>query len=163
METPSLLFQWGENMPLFKVLLDDGNASHSPYDFELVADDEVAAGKAAIREQVFESDCTEDHGKETDEDDCCTTCGSEVGDEYDVLSVRQIGLDRKTMVGIMAPSGLLDASDCNSQVDGSSFDGPCLWPDLESAKSVGDDFGGLAEDQRYVRVTLTVREIGESS
>lgn len=48
-------------------------------------------------------------------------------------------------VGILDANGeLLLVSDCNSQVDADSYDGPVLWPDLESAQSQEEDFEGAA-------------------
>jgi hypothetical protein len=61
-------------------------------------------------------------------------------------------------VGILDADGRLVAvSDCNSQAGG-AYDGPCLWPSLESAISDNEDYGGLADDCRYVKVTVTVEE-----
>ena len=65
----------------------------------------------------------------------------------------------ETRVGVLTESGLLEASDCNSQIEGSPFDGPCLWPDLESAQDANDEYGGLAEDCEYCQVVLTINKI----
>lgn len=64
-------------------------------------------------------------------------------------------------VGILDANGeLLLVSDCNSQVDADSYDGPVLWPDLESAQSQEEDFGGCrSEGCRFVKVTLTIEDI----
>lgn len=62
-------------------------------------------------------------------------------------------------VGIQDEDGrLVWVSECCSQVDG-TFDGPCLWPNLESAESDNEDAGGLADGCKYVKVTVTVEDM----
>ena len=36
------------------------------------------------------------------------------------------------------------------------FDGPCLWPDLKTAVNDTDDVGGISEDFKFVKVSVTV-------
>lgn len=62
-------------------------------------------------------------------------------------------------VGLMNEADkLVWASECNSQIEGSEFDGPVLWTDLESATEVLDDNGGIPDGQRLVKVTVTIDE-----
>lgn len=59
--------------------------------------------------------------------------------------VRTMEKQNLEYVGILDANGeLLLVSDCNSQVDADSYDGPVLWPDLESAQSQEEDFEGAA-------------------
>lgn len=63
-------------------------------------------------------------------------------------------------VGILGVDGnLLQVSDCNSQVDRDTYDGPALWDDLRSAKRQVKEEGGLGEGCRFVKVTMTVEDL----
>lgn len=61
------------------------------------------------------------------------------------------------MVGMQNIDGeLVYASECNSQIEGSDYDGPVLWPTMEAAKEILDEFGGLPENEKLVNITLTI-------
>jgi hypothetical protein len=62
-------------------------------------------------------------------------------------------------VGLLGADGELSwVSDCNSQV-GDEFDGPCLWLDVEQATEMNNDFGGIPDGCRLVKVTVTITEL----
>lgn len=52
---------------------------------------------------------------------------------------------------------LSSVSDCNSQVEGSDFDGPVLWEetDMEDVEDILEENGGIPLDHVLVKVTLT--------
>lgn len=62
-------------------------------------------------------------------------------------------------IGILNENGeLVSISDCYSQKGGGSFDGPCLWTDIYTAKQANYDVGGLEEGSRFVKVMLTIED-----
>lgn len=62
-------------------------------------------------------------------------------------------------IGLLNKDGkLVRASECNSQIEGSEFDGPVLWDSYEDAIEANDEFGGISDDHRLVRVILTISE-----
>ncbi len=72
-------------------------------------------------------------------------------------------LNAQEFIGLVNSTGaLVDASDCNSQSEGSPFDGPCLWPDLETAEEENDEYGGIPDTHRFVRVGLVISELDGS-
>ncbi len=64
------------------------------------------------------------------------------------------------MIGLMGSDGeLVWASECNSQIEGSSFDGPCLWHNLEDAMEAVNEYSGMWDGDRLVEVDLVVKEM----
>lgn len=60
-------------------------------------------------------------------------------------------------VGLLDESGdLMRVSECNLQIEGSDFDGPVLWGDMETAVSTCNDTGGVPDGHRLVAVTVIV-------
>jgi hypothetical protein len=67
-------------------------------------------------------------------------------------------------IGLQGPDGeLVWASDCNSQIEGTNFDGPVLWPDLDTAKRENDEFGGVPKGHQLVSVSVVVFGPAEES
>lgn len=64
-----------------------------------------------------------------------------------------------TKIGIMSDGQLKYVGELDSQV--TSIDGPALWDDLEAAKSAADDWGGLAEGEQFVAVTISTIPVEE--
>ena len=51
---------------------------------------------------------------------------------------------------------LLSVRECNSGTDITTYDGPVFWDDVKSAEIAIGEYGGLQEDERLVKVTITV-------
>jgi len=67
-------------------------------------------------------------------------------------------------VGLRGPNGLLVwASECNSQLEGSEFDGPVLWGDLDEAIAANDECGGVPDDHELVQVTVSYKSPNDSA
>ena len=60
-------------------------------------------------------------------------------------------------VGVLCADGtLLEVSDCNSQVEGSEFDGPVLWDTVDEAEDSMSECGDLPDGCAYCKVILTI-------
>lgn len=67
-------------------------------------------------------------------------------------------------VGLRGPNGLLVwASECNSQLEGSEFDGPVLWGDFDEAIAANDECGGVPDDHELVAVTVSYKSPNDSA
>ncbi len=70
------------------------------------------------------------------------------------------------MIGLMGSDGeLVWVSDCadvkkaDSQIEDDSFNGPCLWHNLEDAMKAVDEYSGMWDGDRLVEVDLVVKEM----
>ena len=62
-------------------------------------------------------------------------------------------------IGLLNPSNdLVLASECNSQIEGSPYDGPCLWSDMEEALEAFE--GNFPDGYTLVEVELDFRQPG---
>jgi hypothetical protein len=77
------------------------------------------------------------------------------GDQYRIPPTNE-----QLFIGILTPNDqLLEISDCNSQCEGSMFDGPALWSDLAAAQDANDECGGLADDHSYCKVRIVTEKL----
>lgn len=64
------------------------------------------------------------------------------------------------LIGLVNEEGtLVYASECNSQIEGSDYDGPVLWENEAQAEEILEDTGGIPDGHRLVKVSLFISEL----